>query len=269
MALWISISSSRLVGLLTGCLLVLLTSGSGAEEAEKKTGWTGDVNLSLSNQTGTNDVLLAEGEINLARDWEKDKLAAQFVGAYGETRDREKDPATKSKTKTNQNRQRLQLTHRRDLMERFFWKSATEGARDSVNDINFIYRIGSGPGYRFWQAEESADEFLDLFLTPGYRFVTFRDSTDEDTQNLADIVAGFEYKNSVFEGRLDIGHTGEFFFPVNDTQAWIARTGIVFGVPITAAWSMRTSFNVLYQNTTPARVNKLTTQLSAGISYKF
>jgi len=254
---------------LEGSTVVMVVLGLWVGQAlanEKQTGWSGEVNLNLSNLTGTNDTFAGTVNAEAARAWEKDTLKGTARGEYGVTRDRRNTP---SEDETTQNAQTVALEWQRDLGERLFFSTNTRAGRDSIQDINFQYRVSSGPGYRFWQGENEAKEHLDLSTRVGYRFVTFRDSTDEDTLNLVDLIASFEYKNLILEDRLEIGHSGEILLPANDIDSWVGQTMITLGVPITASWSMRVGFELEYQARTPDEVSNFTTRTTAGLAYKF
>jgi putative salt-induced outer membrane protein YdiY len=257
--------------LVAGMAIVALTlshsPGNGwAAEEKDSLGWSGEVNLNAANLTGTNDTFAGSVIAELAREWEKDKLSATAKGYYGFTRDRRDDPSDEN---TTQNAQNIEIGWNRKLSGRFFWETLTWAGRDAIQDINFQYRLASGPGYRFWEGKKKDKEHLDLSSRVGYRFLTFRDSTGEDTRQLVDLIAGFEYKNLFLEERLEFTHTGEVLLPANDIDSWVGKTGITLGVPITAAWSMRLGFEVEYQSRTPERVTNFTTRTNAGLVYKF
>ncbi len=264
-------SRSLRLRVVAGATLVVLSlwvlPGNGwAAEEEDSQGWSGEVNLNASNLTGTNDTFAGSVIAKLAREWEKDKLSATAQGYYGFTRDRRDDPSDEN---TTQNAQNLEIGWNHTLSGRFFWDTLTWAGRDAIQDINFQYRLASGPGYRFWEGAEKDKEHLDLSTRVGYRFLTFRDSTGEDTRQLVDLIAGFEYKNLFLEDRLEFIHTGEVLLPANDIDSWVGKTGITLSVPITAAWSMRLGFEVEYQARTPERVTNLTTRTNGGLVYEF
>jgi len=259
---------SRVVAGITAiAAIALLSPAAGrAEGEEKPQGWTGEVNLNVASLTGTNDTFAGSVVATLERQWEKDRLRATAQGFFGFTRDRRDDPSTEQ---TTQNAQNLRVGWNRTVSGRFFWDTVTWAGRDTIQDINFQYRLSSGPGYRVWEADPGDKQHLDLSSRVGYRFLTFRDSTGEDTLNLVDLIAAFEYKNLLLDDRLEFTHTGEVLLPANDIDSWMGKTAVNLGVPITAAWSMNLGFELEYQSRTPERVTNFTTRTTGGLVYKF
>jgi len=46
-------------------------------------------------------------------------------------------------------------------------------------------------------------------------------------------------------------------------------TEVIFGIPLTPAWSFRTSYYVEYNGVQPDEVNNLTTRAAVGLGYTF
>ena len=49
----------------------------------------------------------------------------------------------------------------------------------------------------------------------------------------------------------------------------MVRSEVIIGVPLTEAWSFRTSFLVEYTNDVPAKVTQTRTNTTIGLGYKF
>lgn len=240
--------------------------------AEDETGWSGEVAASLSAQTGTTDTVLATVDANTTRAWEKDTAALRFSGSYGTTRKRPdgEDEAT-------QNAQALYGDWKRIIHDRFFWNGGSELSRDQIQDRDVRFAINTGPGYRFWEGESAQAEHFDVAFGVGYRYERYDPDTAPgdpdrgraDQYNLADLVASFEYKNNLFEDRIEWTHTGSAKMPANDVNAYVLTTEAIAGLPLTEAWSLRISFFVEYLKTQPKQVNNLTTRTTLGLGYKF
>jgi putative salt-induced outer membrane protein YdiY len=134
--------------------------------------------------------------------------------------------------------------------------------------------LTTGPGYRVWQGEMPKKEHFDVTVGGGYRYELYDGNTGDPTDDgydsqLADVLATFEYKNNLFDGRIEYTHTGGAAMPVNDPNAYVLRTEAIIGVPLTAAWSFRTTFLFEYTNDVPDDVNSTLTRTTMGIGYKF
>jgi hypothetical protein len=57
--------------------------------------------------------------------------------------------------------------------------------------------------------------------------------------------------------------------PVNDPEAYVLITEVIFGIPLTPAWSFRASYYVEYNGVQPDEVNNLTTRAAVGLGYTF
>jgi putative salt-induced outer membrane protein YdiY len=261
-----------MVALMAG--LVLAAGMASGEEEKKKEGWSGEISASGSAQTGTVDTLSGTLDATTERNWTADLLTFRLFGTFGQTRDRQDNP---SDDRTIQNSQALFTTWRRTLSDRFFWSTRSELSRDTTQDREVRVMLTSGPGYRFWRNDiDEAARHFDVSMGPGYRYELYDGNTgpgpnneDGSDAHLADMVAAFEYKNLFFEDRIEWTHTGGIALPMNDANAFVARTEVIMGVPLTAAWSFRTTFLFEWVNDAPDDVNSALTRTTLGLGYKF
>ena len=153
----------------------------------------------------------------------------------------------------------------------------TSVARDSTQDLDVRYLLTTGPGYRFWEAEVQPDkQHFDVAAGMGYRFEIWDGNTGStrsnngDTDNFADVVVAAEYKNLLFDDKIEYSHTASARMPANDPGAYLLRTELILGIPITEAWSFRTSFLAEYTADPGAdEVQNTTTRTTVGLGYKF
>jgi putative salt-induced outer membrane protein YdiY len=254
---------------------MLLVGGlAWAEDGKKKKeGWSGEISASGTAQTGTVDTIAGTIDGKAEREWTADFWTVRLVGTYGRTRDRQDNP---SKDQTTQNSQALFTTWKHTIHDRFFWSSPAELSRDTTQDREVRFALSTGPGYRFWRIDDDEEaRHFDGKLGVGYRYELYDGNTggppDENgfDKNLADLIASFEYKNNFFDDRIEWTHTAGIAMPANDTNAFIARTEVIMGVPLTAAWSFRTTFLFEWTNDVPDDVNSALTRTTIGLGYKF
>jgi putative salt-induced outer membrane protein YdiY len=247
---------------------------SSAEDAkeEKKEGWTGELALSVNAQSGSTDTIAGSLDATAERTWnDRDLLRFRFNGVYGTTRSRGNDGGTE----TIQNSQGLFGTWKRRLHDRFFWATGTELSRDNTQDLEVRAAVATGPGYRLWQGEDGPKEHFELSAGPGYRFEIYDGNTGDplvngDTSHFADLVAAAEYKNLLFGDKIEYSHTISARMPANETSSYILRTELIVGVPLTDAWSFRTTFMAEYVASPGSdEVNNTTTRTAVGLGYKF
>ena len=62
---------------------------------------------------------------------------------------------------------------------------------------------------------------------------------------------------------------GLSFYMFGAINAYILRTELLFGVPLSEAWSVRAGFLAEYVKVTTDPNNELTTQTTIGLGYKF
>ena len=274
-------ASWRSIFLRAGLGLVLLGSSATPSAAHDvpepvNEGWAGGVTASVTAQTGTVDTFAgaidAVGEQTFDKDW----VRGRFTGVYGTSRDRSEEGGN---DKLIQDAQGLFGDWKRTLHERLFWQSGTELSRNSVQDREVRAAFATGPGYRFWEGADAKLEHFDANVGIGYRYelynpdnvggagLTGEGHIDED--HFADAMAGFEYKNGLFQNKVEFTHTGTARMPVNDPEAYVLITEVIFGIPLTPAWSFRTSYYVEYNGVQPKRVNNLTTRATVGLGYTF
>lgn len=237
-------------------------------------GWVGGISASVTAQTGTVDTFAGAIDAVGEQTFEKNWVRGRFSGVYGTSRQRNQD----KNDEVMQDAQGLFGDWKYTIHDRFFWQSGSELSRNSIQDREVRAALVTGPGYRFWQGEPADREHFDANLGLGYRFEMYNPdgqpgatigdgSLDED--HFADLAAGFEYKNGLFEDKIQYSHTGTARMPVNDPSAYVLITEVIFGIPLTPAWSFRTSYYVEYNHVQPDEVNNLTTRATVGLGYTF
>ena len=263
-----------LVAFCSGLLVILTASIALAEDPEVEEGWKGDISLSVTAQSGSVDTFAGAVGANAERNWTNDTVGIRFTGVYGTTRDR---AGQNTKQRTIQNSQGLFGDWKHVIHERFFWDSGTELSRDSTQNRDVRFRAFTGPGYRAWQGEDPDVSHFDLSAALGYRYEFYDRNRDvspalmrrSNTFNLADLIAGFEYRNNLFDGRIEWLHTGSVAMPVNNVDAYIITTEAIAGVPLSEAWSLRLGVYYEYVNDVPNDVNPSTLRATLGLGYKF
>ncbi len=236
-------------------------------------GWIGGVSASLTAQTGTVNTFAgaidAVGEQTFGKDW----VRGRFNGVYGTSRQRNSE----NNDTVIQDAQGLFGDWRRTIYEQLFWQSGSELSRNSVQDRAVRAALSTGPGYRLWRGEDEKLEHFDANLGIGYRYELYDIDTEPgapdrgqlDSDHFADVVAGFEYRNGFFEDRVEFTHTGSARMPMNDPSGYVLITEVIFGIPLTPAWSFRTAYYVEYNHVQPDEVNNLTTRATVGLGYSF
>ncbi len=252
-------------------------SAAHAEPEPVNEGWIGGISASITAQTGQVDTFAGAIDAVGEQAFEKDWLRGRLTGVYGTSRDRGEEGGD---DRLIQDAQGLFGDWKRVLHERFFWQSGTELSRNSIQDREVRAAVSTGPGYRFWQGEEAKLEHFDTNVGICYRFELYDPDNVGNDANLgqeghidedhfADAMAGFEYKNGLFDNKVEFKHTGTARMPVNDPAAYVLITEVIFGIPLTPAWSFRTSYYVEYNGVQPQRVNNLTTRATVGLGYTF
>jgi putative salt-induced outer membrane protein YdiY len=260
----------RAAWVMSSVLLGLSPALVQAEEA-KDSGWTGGVGASLSAQTGTTDSFVGSIDANGDRVWGRDEVGLRLNATFGQTRSIGDDGGDK----VTQNSQSLLGEWKRTVHRRFFWGSNSELSRDTVQNREVRVALSSGPGFRLWTGTDEAKQHFDVSGGFGYRFELYNvtsgrpDRDNYDPDHFADVVANFEFKDMFLEDSIEFTHIGSVKMPANDVEAFLVSTELIFGVPLTATWSLRASFLAEYQNTVPDKTNKMTTRSNLGLSYKF
>lgn len=272
--------NSGIVGAGLALAVALLASTPSAAHDEPAApvneGWAGGISASITAQTGQVDTFAGSIDAVGEQTFDKDWIRGRFSGVYGTSRDRgEEDP----NDKVIQDAQGLFGDWKRTIHERFFWQSGSEISRNSVQDREVRAALLTGPGYRFWQGADAPLEHFDTNIGFGYRYELYDpdniagvDPLGEgkiDHDHFADLGLGFEYKNGLFQDAVQFTHVGTARMPVNDPEAYVLITEVIFGIPLTPAWSFRTSYYVEYNGIQPARVNNLTTRATVGLGYTF
>lgn len=264
--------SGGLIAALVIGLVLLAGVSSGEDGAEV---WSGELAVAITAQSGTTDTFSGSIDAKVKRAWgEIDLVSLRFTGVYGTSRKGSSNP---SKTDTIQNSQSLFGRWKHTIDGRFFWATGSELTRDGTQDLKLRAALSTGPAYRLWMGEDPAKHHFDVSAGPGYRYESYDGNTGEtppaensDSNHFVDLVAAFEYKNMFFEDRIEYSHTGSGRVPANDPGSYILRSEMIVGVPITGAWSFRTSFLVEFvADPGPSVLNKTTTRTSVGLGYKF
>lgn len=261
------------IALALGWLAATPSAAHDEPAAPANEGWIGGISASITAQTGTVDTFAGTIDGVAEQTFDKDWLRGRFNGVYGTSRQRNQD----KNDQVIQDAQGLFGDWKRTIHERFFWQSGSELSRDSVQDRMVRAAASSGPGYRFWEGADAPLEHFDTNLGVGYRFELYDIDTVPgapdrgriDSDHFADLAAGFEYKNGLFQDAVQFTHTGTVRMPVNDPEAYVVITEVIFGIPLTPAWSFRTSYYVEYNGVQPDEVNNLTTRAAVGLGYKF
>jgi putative salt-induced outer membrane protein YdiY len=250
-------------------------AGFAAEgEPEENPGWEGNVAISANAQTGTTDSFSGSLDAEAQRTFneKKDEVKARFNATYGTTRKRNDD----KNDEVTADSQILTLLHKRIITPLVYWGSNASAGRDTTQDLEVRATIDTGPGLRVWHREPVDKTHFDINFGPGYRYELYDGNTggtvDEngDADHYIDLVAGFEYKNQLFGDRVDFIHTGSARVPMNNLDAYLLRSEIIFGLPITSAWSFRTAFLVEYTAEPGSdEVNNTLTRTTLGLDYKF
>lgn len=242
-------------------------------EAPVNEGWKGGISASITAQTGTVDTFAGTIDGVAEQAFDQDWLRGRFNGVFGTSRQRNND----KNDQVIQDAQGLFGDWKRTIHERFFWQSGSELSRDSVQDRMVRTAVSTGPGYRFWQGADAPLEHFDANLGFGYRYELYDIDTEPgapdrgqlDSDHFADLGLGFEYKNGLFQDAVQYTHVGTARMPVNDPEAYVLITEIIFGIPLTPAWSFRASYYVEYNGVQPDEVNNLTTRAAVGLGYTF
>lgn len=235
-------------------------------------GWVGGISASITAQTGTVNTFAGTIDAVAEQTFDRDWLRGRFNGVYGTSRDRR---GSGSKDDVIQDAQGLFGDWKRTIHERFFWQSGAELSRDSVQDRMARTSLNTGPGYRFWEGTDAALEHFDTNVGFGYRYELYElntvagDNDKYDNDHFADVGLGFEYKNGLFQDAVQFTHSGTARMPVNNPAAYVLITEVIFGIPLTPAWSFRTSYYVEYNGVQPDEVNNLTTRAAVGLGYTF
>lgn len=264
------IGATRATAWLGAALLVLAPIAAQAEdEPADDQGWSGEVILAFASQTGTVDTIAGTLDANATRTWEKDSLGLRLLGAYGRARKLDSDADDKTADS-----QIFRANHQHRFTERFFFETRNETSREGIQDRDLRFALNAGPGIRVWQGEERTKEFFDLSTGVGYRHeITDGNRNDpgnnKSNDNLADFVAAFEYRNLLFDQKIEFSHTGGAALPANRPDAYILRTEVKLGVPLVASWSLNAGFFLEYTNDVPDKVNELLTRSTIGLGYKF
>ena len=237
-------------------------------------GWTGEASAAIAVGTGTTRTFSGNVDGKATRTWENDVASIRARADYGlseESRD--------ASQKSIQNSQALLADWKHTIHERFFWDTNAELSRDVIQDREVRARVNTGPGYRWWESEDAAKQHFDTSFGVGYRYELYDGNTGSFNaglaadngfdENFVDLVLGWEYRNLLFDDSIEYTHTGFAAMPANDPDAYLLRTEVIIGIPLTEAWSFRIAALVEYTNEVPNEVEKLRTNTTLGLGYKF
>lgn len=263
-----------------GWALAIGLSAGVTQAQEEEEGWKGKLTAAVTAQSGSVDTFAGSVDGVAERKWEKDLAALRFTGVFGTTRDRNASGNDSQSNSLVQNAQALFGDWKHTFDDRFFWDTGTELSRDTTLDRDVRVAASTGPGYRFWRVDEEADDkHFDVSAGFGYRFEMYDGNTgpvipprfneNGTTQHLAEVVAGFEYKNKLFDDKVNYTHTASAGLPVNSVNSYIVRTEALIGVPISDAWSFDTGFFYEYVNDVPDNINPSTFRTTVGLGYNF
>jgi putative salt-induced outer membrane protein YdiY len=235
--------------------------------AESEAEWTGEVSLSVTSQSGTTDTFAGALDANTDRSSDNDHFKVRLKADYGTSK---KKNDGDSGSETIQNSQALFGDWKHTLRGRFFWESGSELSRDGTQGREIRVAVDTGPGYRVWRSNEEGKDHFDLMGGIGYRYEVYNsDTTHTETSNFVDLVASFEYKNQLFNDKIEYSQTGGVKVPANQFNDFIVASEVIVGVPLSEVWSFRTSFSIEYVNEVPRGIDELTTKTSVGLGYKF
>ena len=230
-----------------------LSTQADAEEEVKV--WSGAVALSGGHSSGTKNSYNGRLQVDVQRDWERDRVRFGIDALYG-----------KSDGNTDVDAQRAFGDYRHNFTKRFFGYWNAEVGRDSVEQIKVRASSTVGPGYRIW--EQDAKSYLDGEIGVGYLHESFYDETN--TRNNAMIRAAYEYKDTVGPKQvLELFHSTEFLLPVTEVEAFLVRSDVGLAVPLVLELKLALSFDVEYQNEPAASAEKWSTKSTFGVRYEF
>jgi putative salt-induced outer membrane protein YdiY len=241
-----------------GAFLVGAVLVAGGAAADGDVEWTGEVSLSATAQSGTTDTFAGAFDAKAERASEKDHFKVRLKADYGTSK-------RDSGSETIQDSQALLGDWKHTLYDRFFWGSGSELSRDGTQDRDIRAAFDTGPGYRVWRSNEEGQDHFDLMGGVGYRYEAY----DGDDSHFVDLVASFEYRNRLFDDKIEYTHTGAVKAPANEFSDFIVTHEIIIGVPLSEAWSFRIGYFVEYVNEVPDGIDEFTTKTSVGLGYKF
>ncbi len=244
---------ARALPLVAGLVIsAVATAHDVPEEAVSKERWAGSVNLGASLSTGTSDLYALNGGATLKRSWTDDSLGFALKGLYGQ-----------SDGDVTANNQSLTGLYRHDFTERWYAYFNSEVGRDTIQFIDWRVLMNAGPGVRVWNGGDK--RYLEVEAGLGYRHTVFRsDPTTDDADIRAALTYG-DWFGEVLETLLSL----EYLVPANRTHDYLIRAGAVISVPITGTISLRTAFDLEYDNEPAEGASSTNTVTAIGLEYNF
>ena len=255
----VSKEGGRLAWITIGLLVAIVSAPAAGEEAavageEEPKAWDARIAAGLSLREGDESNFTANGDVMVGRRWTADTLTFRGLADYG-----------KSGGDTLAENYGATLTWRRDLTERFFWRTVGGLDSDQVQGRSLRATIGTGPGYRIWEASEN--EFLDFWGSLGYRYERFRSHSRTPDNNLVDLGLGYDY-HDVWKDVVEIVHSTGVFTPLNDAENFLARTEATLSVPLFSGLHFRTNTRYEYVNEPAAGAKSSNWWFSLGLEYR-
>ncbi len=160
--------------------------------------WTGNLSVGIESKsasTETEDYAIAFNGSATHGDWRHN---------IGATYDRETE---NDATNTNNYGARYSLD--RFLSDKFFWQGRAFAKRDTVEDLNRQYALGTGPGYQFWDDELGAFSLVGLAGRVHYRY------SDGATEEFFAAGVGWNYTRKLYGQRAEVFLRGEASRPLD------------------------------------------------------
>jgi putative salt-induced outer membrane protein YdiY len=231
---------------------------------DKPKGWESVASLGVTLTSGNSENFLATLGFNTARKWPKDEMMFGANAGYGESRDKNADPETR--TTTDQYARGFgQWNHL--FSERLYAGLRLDGIYDHVAGID--YRATASPllGYYFIKKPNT---FLAGEVGPS--FIAENLSGEEATQYIGLRVGErFEHK---FSERAKVWQTAEWIPQVSDFDNWLLTVEIGVSAALSKSLDLRIVLQDQYDNQPALKSDgsereKNDLKLIAGIGYKF
>ncbi|MCA9512280.1 MAG: DUF481 domain-containing protein [Myxococcota bacterium] len=250
-----------------GALLALaLALPSFAEEEAapaEDPGWTGKISLGGNISSGTINSYGGTIDAGTENSWGPHNVKLGAFANYSHNDGGKKDSAV-----TTANEQRLTQYYRFIPSDSWYWYGNLEQARDTVRNIELRLLANTGPGYRFWHADDK--NLFEAEAGVGYRYEDYGDVPGNIPERSRNDVNGRVAANflRVF-GIAEFGQSAEFLLPFNDTSGWIARGTTRLSFPIASGWSFANTLALEYFNTPPSGSKSFELDYIISLVYAF